>query len=1002
MKSINKRINIMTLVIFICIIVFVYMSLLSPIKKRQEEITVQNFELNVTNQHQVIDEFIAKMIGETKSLSSRSTIREALLQYKNQKINWNELYQVTYPRYQDGIHVLDHYIYVARWVDDQILVSFGDTHEIKTTEIAYSEALTVHYDHDRQNLIIQNPITEEDHVLGYDILCVSMIPILEKIDARDYDVWIQPNKDENTLIHDHDVVTVVKAFDNFEGTFYAQIEEDALFGDARDVQYRIFAYSILALVIMFVFIDIIVVKYAKSIVRQIDESRNNVLLREQENRKLINEMNKGFVVFNIERLTQEGKIAYYFQNVNRTFEEITGMKKDAILGKALDQVIIGKEQSWVVSLDHVVTEKTTLAFQVYMDFNQKWYRISAYMPNHRQLALMMDDITESIIVQSRLAHSEQQMRLTLDVIGEGIWDWNMADGKVYHNRKWCEIVGVDTMLDHHTKEAFVDYVHPEDRERVREKLNKAVENDEPYYSEHRLVRTDGTIIWVLDRGALVYDDSSDGPVRMLGSILNVTKRKQVEQALSQEKEVFKTTLLSVGDGVIATDVYGQISFMNLAAEGMTKWDDEEVQGKPLESVYKLIDEERNLVIENIIEDYMNRDEKGGSYKLILESKQGDRIPIQETIAPILEENEGATKGFVIAFRDVTEQKERQRQIEELSFHDYLTGLYNRRYMEDSIRRLNTNRNIPLTIMALDINGLKIANDAFGHEVGDQLIKAAAKVIKSACREEDIVARTGGDEFMVLLPNTTAKNAEAIKQRILTLAKQEQVKSISVSIAIGFCVKVDASEDINEIQKRADKHMYKHKMKSSKKMKLSMISMAMENIQKNYEAEEVHTERVAEFSSKILDAMNYPIEDIEEIYMAGTLHDIGKIILSPELLNKKEALTKDEIEQVHRYPEAGYQILKNTDEYASIAEIVLYHHERYDGKGYPSGLIGHQIPLESRIISVADAYESMTGKRPYKRKMTKEEAIEELKRCAGTQFDPEIVDVFVNKVLRREE
>ncbi len=156
-----------------------------------------------------------------------------------------------------------------------------------------------------------------------------------------------------------------------------------------------------------------------------------------------------------------------------------------------------------------------------------------------------------------------------------------------------------------------------------------------------------------------------------------------------------------------------------------------------------------------------------------------------------------------------------------------------------------------------------------------MIKAAAKVIKSACREEDIVARTGGDEFMVLLPNTTAKNAEAIKQRILTLAKQEQVKSISVSIAIGFCVKVDASEDINEIQKRADKHMYKHKMKSSKKMKLSMISMAMENIQKNYEAEEVHTERVAEFSSKILDAMNYPIEDIEEIYMAGTLHDIGK-------------------------------------------------------------------------------------------------------------------------------
>jgi HD-GYP domain-containing protein (c-di-GMP phosphodiesterase class II) len=192
------------------------------------------------------------------------------------------------------------------------------------------------------------------------------------------------------------------------------------------------------------------------------------------------------------------------------------------------------------------------------------------------------------------------------------------------------------------------------------------------------------------------------------------------------------------------------------------------------------------------------------------------------------------------------------------------------------------------------------------------------------------------------------------------------------------------------------------MKSSKKMKLSMISMAMENIQQNYETEEVHTERVAEFCSQILEAMDFSHEDIDEIYIAGTLHDIGKIILPPELLNKKGKLTQEEVEQLHRYPEAGYQILKNTDEYTSIADDVLHHHERFDGKGYPSKLKGENIPFNARVIAVADAYEAMTGDRTYKQKMRKDEAIQELKKNSGTQFDPEIVDVFIHKVLLKKD
>jgi HD-GYP domain-containing protein (c-di-GMP phosphodiesterase class II) len=142
-------------------------------------------------------------------------------------------------------------------------------------------------------------------------------------------------------------------------------------------------------------------------------------------------------------------------------------------------------------------------------------------------------------------------------------------------------------------------------------------------------------------------------------------------------------------------------------------------------------------------------------------------------------------------------------------------------------------------------------------------------------------------------------------------------------------------------------------------------------------------------------MGFEENKIQEIKTAGILHDIGKIMVPPEILNKPSKLTDEEFEIIKRHPETSYQILKSVDEYSVFAEDVLYHHERHDGKGYPEGLVADEIPLNSKIIAVADAYEAMTAKRPYQNPKSKGEALEELVRCSGTQFDPKIVDVFVN-------
>jgi diguanylate cyclase (GGDEF)-like protein len=301
-------------------------------------------------------------------------------------------------------------------------------------------------------------------------------------------------------------------------------------------------------------------------------------------------------------------------------------------------------------------------------------------------------------------------------------------------------------------------------------------------------------------------------------------------------------------------------------------------------------------------------------------------------------------------------------------------------------------------MAIDVNGLKLTNDAFGHEVGDELLVHVAGLLKRVCRDDDIVGRMGGDEFIILLPQTNASEASKIKKRIVEKTETEKFDSVIVSLAIGYAVK-DNNEPINDVLKVADNNMYKDKLKHGKVMRSKTIETVIETIQKKYDQEEVHTERVSNYCEAIGAAKGFNNEEIEKIKKAGILHDVGKIIVPPEILNKSGLLSKHEFEIIKRHSETSYQILKSVDEYYDFAEDVLYHHERVDGKGYPEGLKGDEIPLNSRIIAVADAYEAMTSERPYHEPMTKADAIAELRKCSGKQFDQNIVEIFINKVLK---
>lgn len=364
-------------------------------------------------------------------------------------------------------------------------------------------------------------------------------------------------------------------------------------------------------------------------------------------------------------------------------------------------------------------------------------------------------------------------------------------------------------------------------------------------------------------------------------------------------------------------------------------------------------------------------------------------------------SQGTTLGdrrvLLSIIRDVTDRKKREDENRFLSYHDPLTELYNRRFYEEEIQRLDTERNLPISIIIGDVNGLKIVNDAFGHDVGDQLLREAAKAIQSACRKDDIVARWGGDEFVILLPKTTSDEAEKVVSRIKESYGNVLVNAIRMSISFGWDTKKESGENILKVLKSAEDIMYKHKVIENEGMRSNTIKTIINTLHEKNPREEQHSKRVSQICQDIGRAIGLSEIEISRLRLVGLLHDIGKIGIAEEILNKPGKLTDSEWEDLKRHPEIGYRILNSSYEMVELADCILAHHERWDGKGYPKGLKGEAIPLVARIIALADSYDAMISERPYRVSLTEEQAREEIRKNSGSQFDANLAEVFV-KIL----
>jgi diguanylate cyclase (GGDEF)-like protein/putative nucleotidyltransferase with HDIG domain len=328
----------------------------------------------------------------------------------------------------------------------------------------------------------------------------------------------------------------------------------------------------------------------------------------------------------------------------------------------------------------------------------------------------------------------------------------------------------------------------------------------------------------------------------------------------------------------------------------------------------------------------------------------------------------------------------------------MTGLYNRRFFEEELNRLDVQRNYPLCLVMGDVNGLKLINDSFGHETGDQLLIKVAEILKKACRSDEIISRVGGDEFVILIPNMENNHAEMLIERIYEISKNEKVGFLEVSISFGWEVKKEECESIHEIFNRAEDYMYKKKLFEGPTVRGRTIEAIIKTLNEKNKIEEKHSKRVSDLCRRLALVLGFSDREVEEMMSVGLLHDIGKIAIHDEILNSTEKLTEEEFEEIKRHTEIGYRILSSVNDMNDMADYVLYHHERWDGNGYPKGLRAEAIPIHARMISIADAYDAMTSDRSFRTSYTDEFAISELRKCAGTQFDPDLVEPFIKEVL----
>ncbi len=711
-------------------------------------------------------------------------------------------------------------------------------------------------------------------------------------------------------------------------------------------------------------------------------------------------------------------VDYRLVQANKAFETMLGLKGSQAIGKNMSEwlqcpgAIRGK---WFSAFSELASTGTVKEFEDVLELNDLSLTVTAFVPYPGHLIVLLYDAVRSRQSKASFQHTLASLRSSLET---GCYPLCQS---LFHNSPSAIMIYEVRGNGASSMDYVIRGANPASLEmhgwRENEVLGRPLGEVRPGVEGFGIIDTFQQV-WETGKAARcpvkAYREGQEHrwfentvfklPTGEIVAISDdVTARRQAEEALHAEKERLKVILSSLGDAVITTDSMGRIEILNQVAERLVGWSQDEARGRPLTEAFELYDESARRACDTLTEMVFRCGHTVNLTKRItLACNDGRKLAVTVDAAPIRDQDRGI-EGVVLVIRDVTKANSAERKIKYLGRRDSLTGLYNRAFFERELKRLDTysEDRYPLTLIMGDLDGLKFINDVFGHQIGDQALVKVSQAIKASCRASDMIARWGGDEMVILLPETPEDLAQKICYIIKERCLGTKVADTTLSISLGYASKIDGNETWEEVLKKAEDNMYKSKLLGSKSHRNIILSSIKSTLfEKSCETQE-HGERLGVYCREIGRIMGLGSYEIDELEVLAMLHDMGKIAIDERILKKSGLLTNAETQALQRHPEIGYRIARTVPELLNIADYILAHHERWDGKGYPRGLAGEDIPLQSRILAVVDAYDAITQGRPYRKARSSAKARDELRAGAGSQFDPQVVDIFISCLERQE-
>lgn len=690
---------------------------------------------------------------------------------------------------------------------------------------------------------------------------------------------------------------------------------------------------------------------------------------------------------------------YEFINIYTNYEENLFINKEDLIHRNVKNVFNKATSSALIAAFKVSkqTEKgTSIIYSLIENNRQRWFLSSIFYVKFDQsyrYVVSTHDITKQKNIENQLILSNERLSEIAQQNKTVIWEVDKNGMYTYINDLSKDVFGYEPieMIGRYFYEHYPEEMRLEFKTRVLEQMNRheIVRNFEsPYLTKN------GERLWLLSFGSPIFDNEGLF-IGYRGSDTDITEKHYFQLALKQSEEKYRFITENTSDviWILNLNTY-KFTYISPAVTRLRGYTVEEAMSQ---SVEESMSSQSWEMVQSQIEASLGRfilDSENASNNIITiqqSHKNGTKLWV-EISTRYRFNNQNEIEIFGIS-RDVTERKLIDDEIRYLGFHDQLTGLYNRRYYELELDRLNTKRNHPISIIIADINGLKMTNDVFGHEIGDELIKITSNVLKDVCREDEIIVRTGGDEFLILLPKTNIEECEKIVNRIYRTVNKVQDKKYLISLSIGYSSKDTIDKDISDVTNQADRFMYQHKLVESEIYKRQLLGDIMKRLYRLDPDLRRHLKSTTFLVNQFGKYLNLSLDEIKRLKLAAMYHTIGRIGIDEKDIKlfhtnriKNEYLLK-------RQPELSYQILKYISDYNEIAHIILACQENFDGTGYPKGLKGNEIAKESMIIHCINNFDKLR----YNLNLSVDNALERLMAQSNFELEPKLCHQFIEMI-----